>query len=363
GNIARLTLETTRNAAASAIATAKTLAQTAAEKIAGVATRLWAATKFLLGAAIRFAMGPVGLIITAIAALIAIIVVAYKRNETFRNIVNAVFAAVKNAVVGALNVVRGIVAAVWPYVSQVIRIAVTVIRTYVTTYFAVVRTVVTTVFNAVRAIVTGAINTVVATIRGVGQVVGIVRNAFNQARSAVSTAITGVVDYVRGMPNRVVNSLGDIGGKLYETGKSLIQGFINGIRNMAGNVVSTIKNFIIDKIPGPIKDALGIFSPSRVMAGIGKNVGEGLVVGIEGTGDKVSAAMTRLVPVPKSTTIRPAMAALSTTLAATVTGPLGRAAPVAAAAPVTVNVHPRAGQSEYEIGRVAAREVAWAAKR
>jgi hypothetical protein len=57
------------------------------------------------------------------------------------------------------------------------------------------------------------------------------------------------------------------------------------------------------------------------------------------------------------------MAALSTTLAATVTGPLGRAAPIAAAAPVTVNVHPRAGQSEYEIGRVAAREVAWAAKR
>ena len=57
------------------------------------------------------------------------------------------------------------------------------------------------------------------------------------------------------------------------------------------------------------------------------------------------------------------MANLSTTLAATVTGSLGRAAAVAAASPVTVNVHPRAGQSEYEIGRVAAREVAWAAKR
>jgi hypothetical protein len=100
-----------------------------------------------------------------------------------------------------------------------------------------------------------------------------------------------------------------------------------------------------------------------VMAGIGKNVGEGLVVGIDGTGDKVSEAMKKLVPVPNSTMIRPAVANLSTTLAATVTGPLSRAAPAAAGAGVTVNVHPRAGQSEYEIGRVAAREVAWAAKR
>ena len=30
---------------------------------------------------------------------------------------------------------------------------------------------------------------------------------------------------------------------------------------------------------------------------------------------------------------------------------------------MTVNVYPQAGQSEYEIGRIVARELAWAAKR
>ncbi|HEX2312559.1 MAG TPA: hypothetical protein VHJ17_02430, partial [Thermomonospora sp.] len=37
--------------------------------------------------------------------------------------------------------------------------------------------------------------------------------------------------------------------------------------------------------------------------------------------------------------------------------------PRAGSAPVTVHVHPRPGQSEYEIGRIAARELAWAGKR
>jgi hypothetical protein len=123
--------------------------------------------------------------------------------------------------------------------------------------------------------------------------------------------------------------------------------------------VSTIKNSIVDKIPGPIKDALGISSPSRVMAGFGRNIGEGLTIGIEASGDLVADAMKRLVPVPKAATVTPAFANLATAVGAATVGQATRGV---TAAPVTVNVHPRQGQSEYEIGRIAAREVAWAAK-
>jgi phage-related protein len=204
---------------------------------------------------------------------------------------------------------------------------------------------------------------VVATVKGVGKVAGIVKGAFDQAKSAVSGALSGIVGFVKGLPGQIVKALGNVGRTLYDTGKSLIEGFLHGIRDMAGSIVSTLKNSVIDKIPGPIRDALGIRSPSRVMAQIGTDIGAGLTTGIDSTRDRVAEAMTKLVPLPKSATIAPALAHLSTTLAATVTGPLARSVPIAAAGAVTVNVHPRAGQSEYEIGRVAAREVAWAAKR
>jgi phage-related protein len=216
------------------------------------------------------------------------------------------------------------------------------------------------VWNGIRGIITGAVNAVVSVIRGINRVVGIVGGAFNQARNAVSGAISGVVSFVRGLPGRVIAALGNIGRTLYEKGRDLIQGFINGIRAMAGNIVSTIKNFIIDKIPGPIKSALGIGSPSRVMAEFGRNIGEGLVVGIEAGGDKVADAMSKLVPVPKAATVRPAFAAVAAKVGESAV--VQAATRAAAVAPVTVNVHPREGQSEYEIGRIAAREVAWAAK-
>jgi len=64
-----------------------------------VATKAWAAVQALLNIALT--ANPIGLIIAAIAGLVAGIVVLYKRNETFRNIVQATWTAIKN-VIGAV---------------------------------------------------------------------------------------------------------------------------------------------------------------------------------------------------------------------------------------------------------------------
>lgn len=59
------------------------------------ATKAWTAIQWLLNAALT--ANPIGLVIAAVVALTAVIVTAYLKSETFRNIVNAAFAAVKNA--------------------------------------------------------------------------------------------------------------------------------------------------------------------------------------------------------------------------------------------------------------------------
>lgn len=62
--------------------------------VAGV-TKVWAAGQVILNAVL--AANPVGLVILAIAALVALVVLAYKKSETFRRVVNAVWAAIKSA--------------------------------------------------------------------------------------------------------------------------------------------------------------------------------------------------------------------------------------------------------------------------
>ncbi|WP_195173387.1 phage tail tape measure protein, partial [Mycobacteroides abscessus] len=66
-----------------------------------VATRAWAAVQALLNIALT--ANPIGLIIAAIAGLVAGIVVLYNRNETFRKIVQTTWAAIKTAISAVWN--------------------------------------------------------------------------------------------------------------------------------------------------------------------------------------------------------------------------------------------------------------------
>lgn len=93
--------------------------------IATAATSAWAAAQWVLTAALN--ANPIGLIVIGIAALIGGLVLAYQHSETFRNIVQGAFGAVKTAVEavvgffkdlpGALEAVGGKIVEVltWPY--------------------------------------------------------------------------------------------------------------------------------------------------------------------------------------------------------------------------------------------------------
>ena len=51
-------------------------------------------------------------------------------------------------------------------------------------------------------------------------------------------------------------------------------------------------------LPAPVRDALGIRSPSRVFAELGRQLPAGMAVGIEGGTDRVRSAVNDMVAVP-----------------------------------------------------------------
>lgn len=105
---------------------------------------------------------------------------------------------------------------------------------------------------------------------------------FGQVRANIAARITDVINGIKALPGRFVAALANLGGLLVDKGRDMVRGLFNGIASMGGWLVGKIKSFVTDKIVGSVKAALGISSPSTVMAAeVGRWIPPGIAVGVE----------------------------------------------------------------------------------
>lgn len=128
----------------------------------------------------------------------------------------------------------------------------------------------------------------------VSRIRSIMSSARSTASSTASSIVSSVFNIIRTLPGRVGSALASfastVAGKLraavssaYSIGRDIIQGVINGIGSMVGAAISAAKRAAGNIVSG-MKDALGIGSPSKVMA---REVGRWLLPGV-GVGVKSS---------------------------------------------------------------------------
>lgn len=104
--------------------------------------------------------------------------------------------------------------------------------------------------------------------------------------SALSSAASRAANFAKQIPQKIKNGLGN----LRSVGLNLIEGLWGGIKSKFDSVVERVKN-LASKLPKAVKKVLGISSPSKVFAEVGKWIPEGLAVGIEGSVGSVESAM------------------------------------------------------------------------
>jgi hypothetical protein len=105
--------------------TVATLAQKAATIASSTATKTWTAIQKAFNLVME--ANPIMLVVTAIAALIAIVIKAYQESETFRAIVDKLWQLLQNTLGAAINIVVGafqamvnIIKAVWDWMGKLI---------------------------------------------------------------------------------------------------------------------------------------------------------------------------------------------------------------------------------------------------
>jgi phage-related protein len=113
--------------------------------------------------------------------------------------------------------------------------------------------------------------------------------AANNLINAIGDGIKNTIQFFIDLPGRIANAVADIGRWLWQAGKDLVMGLVNGIKAMVQRVIDSVTGMVNDAISAA-KGLLGVKSPSRVFKTIGEQLGQGLVLGIEGMTPAVANA-------------------------------------------------------------------------
>ena len=119
------------------------------------ATKVWTGLQWLLNTAL--AANPIGLVVLAIVALVAIFVVAYNKSETFRRIVDGVFRAVQRIVGQVVGFITDLFADFGDVLGAPFEALVGIVRD---------------VFRTIRGIVEGAVGFITGLLDGISNTVG-----------------------------------------------------------------------------------------------------------------------------------------------------------------------------------------------
>lgn len=224
------------------------------------------------------ALGPIGLVIVAIAAVIAIIILLWKNSETFRGIVLGVWNAIKmavmavvtfftsvvlpalqavwNGIIVGLTALRTFFSAVWNGLVTIVTTVVSFIASIITTYVNIWRAIIGAIIGAILAMWQGFWNTFGGVIKaGVALVVQILKLAaavWNLIIQTVMFAIRKIVTTVWNAIVAVVRSQVNLVKSIITTVFNAIKAVISAVWNAIKSVTSSAWNAIYSVISGPL---------------------------------------------------------------------------------------------------------------
>lgn len=253
---------------------------------------------------------PIGLAIAAIALIAGALVLAYNKVEWFRDAVNAAWDWVKNATSIAFDWIRGIVVDVFGAAMEFAMGIVGKFKDFWDTNSAAIMSIVQNRFNAVVS----TIQMIMGIIQGIFQIAwpiitGIITVAWELIKTVISTGIdiilgiisagmailqgdwSGAWTIIQGIGETIWHNIESFFANinLFDIGKNILQGLIDGIGSMASAVWNKVSE-VAGGITSGFKKALKIFSPSRLFKEFGVNTMMGYQIGFENQAEDAIAA-------------------------------------------------------------------------
>ena len=228
-----------------------------------------------LSAVIAAITGPVGIAIAAIAGIIAILVTAWKTNEEFRDNVTATWEQIKEVFTVAFEAIKAIFKAAWDIIIGLIYATLDIIKGLYEEFIGLFTEDWKEFAEGIKTTWSGMWDGIKEILEGVWE---LLTTAFNTLYGKIKGWFTGLAK------------------DAYDWGKNMIDGFIDGIKAMAGAVRDAVSS-----VMDGVKDFIGFNSPSKKGEGRnivrwGENMLKGFMDGIDNVIPDLNAKLTEVIP-------------------------------------------------------------------
>jgi len=209
--------------------------------------------------------------------------------DTIKTTATNVFNSIKDFFTNIFENYKTIISTAWETIKTLVKNAATNVRDSVKNAFSNLYDSIKSTLDNARSIVSSVWDTIKTK----------VQSAANGARDAAKNAFSNLYDGIRNTMNNVKTTVSNIwdnvmsflrGINLYNIGRDMISGLINGIKGMTSRAIGAITG-VVDGVVNKAKSLLKIKSPSRVFMEIGEFTNEGFVKGIEDTSAQISKTM------------------------------------------------------------------------
>ena len=197
------------------------------------------------------ALNPVVLTVMAIVGAVALLtagfILAYKKSETFRNIVDGVFAAVKGYVELVVNYLKGPLMAAWDIVSGAIDAISALIRGDFGAAWEGLKTMIGGVVDWIKATILALPILLLGYARDIGTAI------VNGIVSGVATLGEMTWDAIKGVAGYLLNKAGEWLETLASIGGTVVSYVVSGVTGLGADIwgkISGIGEYLLDKIKG-----------------------------------------------------------------------------------------------------------------
>lgn len=280
----------------------------------------WKRTWETAGGPVRSAFNLITSIIkTAFSIIQAIVSVAWLAIKTTIGIALAIIVPIVKT---AFNIIRSIIEAVMKVIVPPVAFAFNFIRDLIRDVMDFIGPHVSKVWNAILAVIRFTVDAVIKTIDTIRTIVDKVRGFFNALKGAADGGTGSLIAFVKQIPGKILDALGNLAGLLFQKGRSLVQGLIDGIVSMfgaLGNTMSNLAHKIAGWLPGSPAE-VGPLSGRGWTRLRGQRMTQDLATGVAGetpTAEQavaeVVAAMAAALPSDTASAVRSAISSIPAT--------------------------------------------------